>query len=200
MNINLSNIPGTQKINNQIIILDKSIDTVHSIISKLSNDEGITFFDYFHPQWSDPGAYVSLRNFKGDFIYKLGNHGWSSDWYYTSIDRLSRYLYKNLEYNNNSITIEEWSFIIRNNSITNERFWANKLNEIDREANKYVVYEVNGYHVMSLNEDDNKSYVFDESDEYKFLRFGKTHFEELYLCLTEDEKKYVNNKVEILRK
>lgn len=65
----------------------------------------ISFFDYFHPQLSDSGAYVSVQANGRNFLYMLGNHGWSSCWKRINKSKLIDYIYKNREHNEGNICI-----------------------------------------------------------------------------------------------
>jgi hypothetical protein len=58
----------------------------------------LIFFDNFHPQISDPGAYVFVQKQNNNFIYQLGNHGWSSNWEVINSKDLINYIYKNRSY------------------------------------------------------------------------------------------------------
>lgn len=40
----------------------------------------LRFFDHFHPQFSDPGAYIHIVKKPEGFVAMKGNHGWSSRW------------------------------------------------------------------------------------------------------------------------
>lgn len=40
----------------------------------------LEFFDQFFPSPTDPGGYVDIQR-KGDwFLYRVGNHGWTTGW------------------------------------------------------------------------------------------------------------------------
>lgn len=56
------------------------------------------FFDNYHPQISDPGAYVRVQQVGGNFLYSLANHGWSSEWKEIKVNELVDYILKNLPY------------------------------------------------------------------------------------------------------
>lgn len=57
------------------------------------------FFDFFHPQISDPGAYVTIQKSENDFLYQLCNHGWSTEWKRISKEDLIDYVFRNRDYN-----------------------------------------------------------------------------------------------------
>lgn len=79
---------------------------IGAIVDKLDAKCEIDFFDYFHPQISDPGAYVTVYKENGQFKYELANHGWSSDWKIISRDSLVDYIFKNREYNNGKLELK----------------------------------------------------------------------------------------------
>jgi hypothetical protein len=59
----------------------------------------ISFFDFFSSQLSDTGAYVTVQTYGSNFLYMLGNHGWSSRWKKINKSKLIDYIYKNRTYN-----------------------------------------------------------------------------------------------------
>ncbi|MBC8173583.1 MAG: hypothetical protein H7X71_06730, partial [Chitinophagales bacterium] len=63
----------------------------------------IEFFDFFHPQISDPGAYVTVHKEKEVLKYELANYGWSSEWKTIDKDSLTNYIYKNRPHNDGRI-------------------------------------------------------------------------------------------------
>ena len=78
---------------------------IGQIIDKLDERCAIDFFDYYYPQISDPGAYVTVHKEDGQLKYELANHGWSSDWKSINRDSLVDYIYKNREHNNGIISL-----------------------------------------------------------------------------------------------
>ena len=78
-------------------------DFIGQVIDKLDERCAIKFFDYFHPQISDPGAYVTIHKENGQLKYELANHGWSSDWKPISKDSLTEYIHKNREHNDGKL-------------------------------------------------------------------------------------------------
>jgi len=61
----------------------------------------LQFYDQYYPSMSDPGAYVSVQRKENHFIYKLGNHGWSSDWSAQSPELLAAWLLLNMKKKSN---------------------------------------------------------------------------------------------------
>ncbi len=80
-------------------------DSIGLVIDKLDERCAINFFDNFHPQISDPGACVTVHKEKGQLMYELANHGWSSEWKVISKDSLIDYIYKNREHNDGKLVI-----------------------------------------------------------------------------------------------
>ncbi len=71
------------------------------------------FYDKFYPSMTDPGAYVSVLRKEEVFIYKLGNHGWSSDWLKQSRELIAAWMHMNLHCDGStSYTIEDAIFQI----------------------------------------------------------------------------------------
>jgi len=80
-------------------------DLIGQVIDNLDERCAINFFDNFHPQISDPGAYVTVHKENGQLKYELANHGWSSEWKEISKDSLTDYIYKNREYNGGKLVL-----------------------------------------------------------------------------------------------
>ena len=75
-----------------------SLTTLHNIslfLDTFPEDFQFSFFDNFYPQISDPGAYLTIQHYNNNFIYQLGNHGWSSEWKIMIKSDLIDYMYKN---------------------------------------------------------------------------------------------------------
>ncbi|MFV0393147.1 MAG: hypothetical protein ACK5LC_01940 [Coprobacillaceae bacterium] len=81
-------------------------------------DEGyhIRFFDYFHKQISDPGAYINVVKDNDSFLFHKGNHGWSSEWITISTNNLVTYIVDNWNYGDpsdeykNYIIIDDYEY------------------------------------------------------------------------------------------
>ena len=77
-----------------------TFDCLVSLINDLPDENfSIHFFDYYHPQWSDPGAYIEATKHCSKIYYQKGNHGWTSDWYLSNSKRITAYILKNWEHN-----------------------------------------------------------------------------------------------------
>lgn len=189
-------IEGVQVQNNEIIIVNKSISTIYNLFLKLPKNQEIMFFDFYHPKWSDPGAYVTVRKEKDNFIYKLGNHGWSSDWFNITSKRITRYLHKNIDYNE-KISIHNIQYKIKSSLIKTERIWYNKLNEIEAIEDVLVLYEVNGYHILLIDVED-QAYLFNEDDEIQYQRNKTIFLKNLTLHIKKNKRQCSNRIVEIL--
>jgi hypothetical protein len=163
-----------------IKIQNKNKQQICDLLIRLSADKELHFFDAFHPAWSDPGAYITVVKYNDGYIYKMGNHGWSSAWHPTDIDRLSRYILKNRDCQEGGIYIQrivkEIKFDV--NEPSNEMFWEDKLELVYGLKNKFSIYEVNGYHLIEIHESC-QTYVILEEDEEK-LKCEPDFMEYLY--------------------
>ena len=84
---------------------DTTKEQIQSFFDTIPNNFEVFFFDFFHPQISDPGAYVTSQRNGVNFLYMLGNHGWSNEWKEIGKSELVEYLYKNREYNIDELKI-----------------------------------------------------------------------------------------------
>ena len=82
---------------------EKIIDYINSIPNKYQ----LSFFDYFHPQISDPGAYVIVQKNNKKYIFQLANHGWSSNWKEIEFEDLVEYIYKNKEFTSDYFVVSK---------------------------------------------------------------------------------------------
>lgn len=81
-------------------IVDSDNDLISRILENIDEYNSFHFFDYYHPQITDPGAYVTLMKTVGNNLcYKMGNHGWESEINSITYERAKRYILKNIEYN-----------------------------------------------------------------------------------------------------
>lgn len=67
-------------------------DFAGRLVSQLPPDRELSFHDPYYPSPSDPGAYVTVRQNGGCFIYSFGNHGWHKGWERQSKEFLASYL------------------------------------------------------------------------------------------------------------
>lgn len=73
-----------------------SKEQVFQLFKTLSCEDEIFFWNYYHPNICDPGAYVTAHvKGKEEATYKEGNHGWSSDYKPISTDDLAELVIKN---------------------------------------------------------------------------------------------------------
>lgn len=70
-------------------------EDISTFLDTFPTDFEFFFFDNFHSQISDPGAYLSVQHYGDTFIYQLGNNGWSSKWKTISKNELIDLIYKN---------------------------------------------------------------------------------------------------------
>ncbi|MGE3801836.1 MAG: hypothetical protein AB7H80_12525 [Candidatus Kapaibacterium sp.] len=80
-------------------------EAIGHVVDKLDERCAIDFFDYFHPQISDPGAFVTVHKEGEELKYMLGNHGWTSEWKPITRDSLIEYIYKNRQYNHGQLVL-----------------------------------------------------------------------------------------------
>ena len=128
------------------------------ILGNMDANISFHFFDYFHPQLSDPGAYVSImKTSENTLCYKLGNHGWQSDINSITYERAKRYLLKNIEYNKSpehgnifSLNYGEQRPVIDPKKETVD---YSRLKDTGRTIQGAKVYELNGSYL--LIEDEN---------------------------------------------
>ena len=80
-------------------------EQIKLFLETLPKNFEISFFDFFYPQLSDPGAYISVQANGSSFLYMLGNHGWASCWKRINKSKLIDYIYKNREHNEEYLCI-----------------------------------------------------------------------------------------------
>lgn len=57
----------------------------------------LSFYDqYFPGSPNDPGAYVDVQRKHDRFLYRMGNHGWSTEWQAQSPDFIAAWMALNL--------------------------------------------------------------------------------------------------------
>ena len=89
-------------------------EDIKSILLEIKEGFDIYFFDCFHRQISDPGAYITAFRKGNGFMYEKGNHGWSGGPYRIDIGDLADYIIKNWSYGDpnevfkNHIKIRIW--------------------------------------------------------------------------------------------
>lgn len=72
------------------------IEKVVSLLKMITKKYELTFFDYYHPQYSDPGAYCSAVVIDENTVsYMEGNHGWTSKWKEVFIEDFAIFMQKN---------------------------------------------------------------------------------------------------------
>ena len=84
---------------------NNAIGTIKRVVDLIDERCYIEFFDFYYPQISDPGAYVTIRKENGLLEQQLGNHGWSSEWKPIAKDSLVENIYKNRNYNNKTLKL-----------------------------------------------------------------------------------------------
>jgi|SRR6185436_6482654 len=74
----------------------------------------LSFFDFYYPQVSDPGAYVTVQKLNpGLFIFYLGNHGWQSKPKEITRQELAAYIFKNRDHTAHYFEFHPYSEKIR---------------------------------------------------------------------------------------
>lgn len=132
-------------------------ELVRNLINNIHDNITLHFYDFFHPQLSDPGAYVTMiKTIEGSICYKLGNHGWQSDINSISYERAIRYMLKNIEYNKSPEQSDTFSLSFRElkpvidpcvESINYDR-----LKYTGRTVGEGRVYELNDSYLLIQNE------------------------------------------------
>lgn len=64
------------------------------LIAELPRGWRLFFWDRFHEQLTDPGAYVELSREVEGLYFKLGNHGWVGDWKKCDAARMAELVFK----------------------------------------------------------------------------------------------------------
>jgi hypothetical protein len=82
---------------------DANHETVRAILSCVSERRELTFFDAEHPQFSEPGAYISVIRSTAvtrpapagpdGLLAQRSNHGWSGSWIPVTDDEVEQYLF-----------------------------------------------------------------------------------------------------------
>jgi len=75
---------------------DACADDFIALLAWLPRGFELGFYDQYYPSMSDPGAYVGVQRKDSAYIYKLGNHGWSSDWSQQSPELLAAWMMLNM--------------------------------------------------------------------------------------------------------
>ena len=55
--------------------------TAEHLIAQLTETTSLWFYDSVYDSPSDPGAFIEVMLFEGEYVIQLSNHGWSSDWF-----------------------------------------------------------------------------------------------------------------------
>lgn len=147
---------------------------ISRILENMNEYNSFHFFDYYHPQLSDPGAYVTLmKTVENNLCYKLGNHGWESDVNSITYERAKRYIFKNIEYNKSPEQCNVFSLYFgQQRPIIDPKEEAinySRLKYIGRKIQNSKVYELNDSYLLIENECNFISEVYNLLDK-KFER------------------------------
>lgn len=133
-------------------VLESTVELVLNILNNIQEDISLNFYDFFHPELSDPGAYVTMmKTIEGNLCYQLGNHGWQSNINSITFERAVRYILKNIEYNkspaqnNFSLNFGESKIIV---DPCEEIIDYDRLKNIGRKVGKKRVYEINDSYLL----------------------------------------------------
>ncbi|MTI38415.1 hypothetical protein E1140_02805 [Fulvivirga lutimaris] len=124
-------------------------ENLDQLFKQLSRVNQLFFFDHFFPQISDPGAYVDIQKYRDKLIYRLGNHGWRTDWKILNKYNAIRFVLKNSSHNRDTIRIHnnaDTEKYIEQHLIT-DKYYDRQLTEVFKSVN-YKLYEVNGYYLL----------------------------------------------------
>ncbi len=182
---------------------DKQLSELLTQIPKTSS---FGFWDMLHPTVSDPGAYVTIQKYNNGFVYKLGNHGWSTKYRPIKAFQIIRYI-KSLktrkDINLRINTFGDTSKGIQNRLGENQ-IRQDQLNLIEEENWEYKLYKLNGYYLISKIQGSvgiyEQSYLLTEEECYAYEKEGKEYIDELSKSI--DKRKLFSKKretIEILR-
>ena len=131
---------------------DITKDQIYSIINSIPNSSSISYWDMLHPTISDPGLYVTIQKYEDRYVYKLGNHGWSTKYRPIQRFQIIRYINKlknrsetQLRINRRADTIEGMR-----NRLENDQIRRDQLNLLFSKNWEYRLFEVNGYYIISI--------------------------------------------------
>lgn len=72
------------------------LSLIKRLIILLTFKDELNYWDSEYKSPSDPGAYVSAIRYSDEtFAYRVGNHGWISNWEIISIDEMAKRIRKN---------------------------------------------------------------------------------------------------------
>lgn len=180
------------------------LETLYSLFGNLPKHLKIFFFDNFFPTISDPGAYVSVGQMGGRFYYRLGNHGWSSDEYWTTAEYCSRYLLKNWKFNKEGLPrIDRNPGNDKLENIEKEKIWDIQLKEVESNNRNYILYEVNGNLLLSVLLDDDRLFklniLLNNREQIEYEENGKFFLEKKFKDIQDNQALYSGKSIEIRR-
>ncbi len=77
------------------IVFDRNATsrTADHLVGQLEEQTSLWFYDSVYDSPSDPGAFVEILFYAGEYWVKLSNHGWSTDWLPVTRDEAVEYLW-----------------------------------------------------------------------------------------------------------
>lgn len=119
-------IPGAKF----ILSDDADEKTLEDLVLDMPAEYEVMFFDKNYTSPSEPGAYVMFRKINNRYVVKRGNHGWSSEWFFISPEKLTDYLNKcsNSHKRNNSGYAEEMRVLYQTSPIPLEKIMDSEVN------------------------------------------------------------------------
>ena len=84
-----------------------SIEIILGLLKLINKEYVLSFFDYYHTQISDPGAYCNAVVISDTTVsYMEGNHGWTSKWKEVSLEDFALFIQKNWDKDDGSKQFE----------------------------------------------------------------------------------------------
>lgn len=177
------------------------LETLQLLFRNLPEQLEIFFFDHFHPTISDPRAYVTVRQVDGNFYYWLGNHGWTSDKYWTTTDYCAKYLLKNWSFNEEILNVSLAYGNSNQSDIQKERLWTYQLTELEKSDWDYVLYEVNGNLLLSVLAGKAGLYelniFLDDQQQKDYKNRGAVAIKQVARVIRENQNKYSEKSIEV---
>jgi len=176
------------------------------LLTQISNTSSFGFWDMLHPTVSDPGAYVTIQKYDKGYVYKLGNHGWSTKYRPIKGFQIKRYI-KNLKDRNDiNLRFNKYGDTVKGirNKIGKNQIRQDQLKLMEEENWEYKLYKLNGYYLISKLEGGvgiyEQSYLLTEDECNTYELKGKEYVNELSKAI-EKGKLFAKKRetIEILR-
>ena len=179
---------------------------LNELLTQIPKTSSLGFWDMLHPTVSDPGAYVTTQKYDNGYVYKLGNHGWSTKYRPIKGFQIKRYINNLKDRKDANLRINKYGDTLRGiqNSIGKNQIRQDQLKLIEEQNWEYKLYKLNGYYLISVLKGGvgiyEQSYLLTEEECYAYEQYGKEFITELKQ--TNDKRKLFRKKretIEILR-